>query len=283
MTVPSLGYYLGLPAWGFPGWAGEYFRRPGRGGSTLAEYAQVFNTVEGNTTFYRVPDPQTVARWAEAVDGGEFRFSFKIPQTITHERHPAWEQLVEFMTVMEPLEEHLGPFLVQCPARLGPDNLDVLEALFDALPGQHRYALELRHLDFFKDPAPVEPLLEKHRAGRVMFDSRPIYQGDTQHPEVLAARHKKPDVPLLDTVYNELVYARVVLHPDTRYNGVFVEEWLARVESYLAAGHDTWFMMHCPNNQHCPQFAEDFHKALAKRHNLPALPPWPVPRQDSLF
>ena len=54
--VPELGYYLGLPAWGFPGWTGSYFPEPGAGGSTLDHYARVFNTVEGNTSFYRVPD-----------------------------------------------------------------------------------------------------------------------------------------------------------------------------------------------------------------------------------
>jgi hypothetical protein len=45
-----------------------------------------------------------------------------------------------------------------------------------------------------------------------------------------------------------------------------------------------YFMMHCPNNQHCPALAEGFHRALSARVGaLGALPPWPVPRQDSLF
>ena len=145
--------------------------------------------------------------------------------------------------------------------------------------------LEVRHRDFFARPELLEPLLEQYGAGRVMFDSRPIYQGDTAHPEVVAARHKKPDVPLLDKVYNGLVYARVVLHPEVSHNGPFVEEWLSRVGSYLAAGYTVYFMMHCPNNQHCPAFAESFHEQL-RRHteqDLPALPPWPMPQQDSLF
>ena len=280
MTAPALGYYLGLPAWGFPGWSGEFFPRAG---SALRHYAQVFNTVEGNTTFYRIPDRDTVARWSKAVVDTDFRFSFKIPQTITHQRHPDWRQLREFMAVMEPLGANLGPFLVQCPGRLGPGDLDRLEQLFEALPSEHRYTLELRHLEFFEQPQTVEPLLEKYRAGRVMFDSRPIYQGDAGHPEVLAARHKKPDVPLLETVYNDLVYARVVLHPDPRQNGEFVDQWLTRMDAYLAAGYDTYFMMHCPNNQHCPAFAEKFHMALRSRQSLPELPPWQIPRQDSLF
>ena len=284
MLTEHLGYYLGLPAWGFPGWTGSYFPRPGVGTSTLHYYAQVFNTVEGNTTFYRVPDPDTVSRWHEGVAGRTFRFSFKIPKTVTHQRQPNWDDLRQFLTVMEPLGEYLGPFLVQFSAGLSPDDLPVLERLMQRLPAEHRYVLELRHLAFFSQPELLEPLLEQHRAGRVMFDSRPIYQGDREHPEVLAARHKKPEVPLLDTVYNDLVYARVVLHPDPSYNTAFVEEWLQRTSVYLDAGHTVYFLVHCPNNQHCPKYAEAFHQALASRRSaLPTLPPWPMPRQDSLF
>ena len=278
---PAGNYFLGLPAWAFPGWAGEYFPA---GGSALANYARVFNTVEGNTTFYRVPDAESVARWRKAVAGTGFRFSFKLPRSVTHERHPAWDDLAQFFTVLEPLGDHLGPFLVQCPATLGPDSLQSLETLFGRLPDVYRYVLEVRHPIFFEEPGLLEPLLERSGAGRVMFDSRPIYRGDAGHPEVLAARHKKPDVPLLDTVYNRLVYARVVLHPEPQHNGPYVDEWLHRCESYLASGHTVYFMMHCPNNQHCPAFAADFHQRLcAKVPDLAPLSPWPVPRQDSLF
>ena len=51
-------YNIGLPAWAFPGWHGRYFNTTP---SALASYASVFNTVEGNTTFYHVPDERTVA------------------------------------------------------------------------------------------------------------------------------------------------------------------------------------------------------------------------------
>ena len=277
----SDAYHIGLPAWAFPGWAGQYFPDDG---NALLHYARVFNTVEGNTTFYRVPDEATVGRWADAVACTGFRFSFKLPRNITHEHRPDWNVLERFMRVLAPLGEHLGPFLVQCPASLGPDALPRLDKLFERLPTQYRYALELRHPTFFEQPELVEPLLERTGAGRVMFDSRPIYQEDSEHPEVLAARHKKPDVPLLDTVYNGLVYARVVLHPDASVNGPYIEDWLARCSRYLAEGHSVYFMMHCPNNQHCPAFAEQFHDALRTQvPALAALPPWPVPQQVGLF
>lgn len=279
--IPDHNYYLGLPAWAFPGWSGEYFPS---GGSALQHYAGVFNTVEGNTTFYRVPDADSVARWRDAVAGTGFRFSFKLPRSVTHERCPVWQDLQRFLDVVAPLGDHLGPFLVQCPATLGPDDLPVLETLFSRLPNNYRYVLEVRHPQFFSEPEVLEPLLGRTRAGRVMFDSRPIYREDSQHPEVLAARHKKPDVPLLDTVYNGLAYARVVLHPEPRHNGRYIEDWLQRCERYLAMGHTVYFMMHCPNNQHCPAFAADFHQNLGERvPTLVPLPPWPVPRQAGLF
>ena len=274
-------YHLGLPAWAFPGWAGAYFPDDGH---ALAHYARAFNTVEGNTTFYRVPEPAMVQRWGEAIAGTDFRFSFKLPRSTTHERRPDWTELERFLAVLAPLGEHLGPFLVQCPAKLGPDAMPMLEALFERLPVDYRYALELRHPAFFERPELIEPLLQRFGAGRVMFDSRPIYREDSQHPEVLAARHKKPDVPLLDTVYNGLVYARVVLHPEPIYNGPYIDEWVARCRRYLAAGHSVFFMMHCPNNQHCPAFAEQFHNALRNAvPELAPLPPWSVPQQAGLF
>jgi uncharacterized protein YecE (DUF72 family) len=278
---PDADYFLGLPAWAFPGWSGEYFPATG---PALSHYARVFNTVEGNTTFYRVPEVNAVARWLDAVAGTGFRFSFKLPRSVTHERRPDWGDLRQLLHVIEPLGDHLGPFLVQVPATVGPDALPALEALFNRLPCDYRYVLEVRHPDFFSRPALLEPLLERSGAGRVMFDSRPIYREDTRHPEVLAARHKKPDVPLLDTVYNGLVYARVVLHPDPRHNGPYVGQWLRRIQTYLTSGHTVFFMVHCPNNKHCPEFARDFHRRLCETvPGLAPLPPWPVPRQAGLF
>ena len=54
---------------------------------------------------------------------------------------------------------------------------------------------------------------------------------------------------------------------------------------YLALGYTVYFMMHCPNNLHCPALAQNFHTALRQRLNgeIHDLPPWPMPQQESLF
>ena len=276
-------YFLGLPAWAFPGWKDTYFRdKPTR----LASYAQVFNTVEGNTTFYRTPDAGSVERWREAVDGTSFRFCFKLPRDVTHERHSDMEALEKFLDAIAPLEGHLGPLLVQFPATTGPADLDRLNPVLESVADRYSFVIEVRHPAFFEEPELLEPALEQHGAGRVMLDSRPIFEGNRQHPEVLSALHEKPDVPVLDTVYNDTAFVRLILHPDIVSNRPFIDEWAARTTGWLEAGITTYMMIHCPNNQHCPPLALDFHDTLRRgvgESTMPELASWPVPQQQTLL
>ena len=119
-----------------------------------------------------------------------------------------------------------------------------------------------------------------------MLDSRPIFEGNRQHPEVLSALHEKPDVPVLDTVYNDVAFVRLILHPDIVSNRRYIDEWAARTARWVDDGIATWMMIHCPNNQHCPPLALDFHETLrriAGESAVPKLPSWPVPQQQSLL
>jgi uncharacterized protein YecE (DUF72 family) len=281
--TPNPAYRLGLPAWAFPGWRGRYFdQQP----SALASYARVFNTVEGNTTFYRIPDPDTVQSWRRAVEGTGFRFCFKLPRSVTHERTSDLEALHGFFAAIDPLGDHLGPVLLQFPATLGPDDLHALEALCSRLPVARRYALEVRHPRFFQEPGLLEPLLDRYGFGRVVFDTRALYEGDRRHPEVLAAVHEKPDLPVLDRVHNDLVFLRLLLHPDRLHNHIYIDDWARRLAAHLRMGRVAYVMIHCPNNLHCPALAAEFHAALgsqAEMQDLDPLPPWSVPQQQPLL
>jgi uncharacterized protein YecE (DUF72 family) len=265
---------LGLPAWAFPAWQGPYFRR---GMAPLAEYARVFSAVEGNTTFYRIPDADLVARWREAVAETEFRFCFKLPRSVTHERAADFDALDAFLRAIAPLNRHLGPLLVQFPAQIGPRALSRIEAVLERLPDDRRHALEVRHPAFFTEPERLEPLIERFGLARTTMDTRALYEGDLDHPEVRAARHEKPDVPVLDKVYNGLRFVRLVLHPSGEGNARWLDEWAQRVAGDLAAGRTAYVLIHCPNNLHCPPFARDFHQRLQQRAWTPIepLPAWP--------
>ena len=275
--------FLGLPAWAFPGWRDRYFEdTPSR----LASYAQVFNTVEGNTTFYRTPDAATIGRWRDAVEGSSFRFCFKLPRAVTHEHSPDMDTLDRFLEAVAPLDEHLGPFFVQFPATLAPEKLDAFVPVFAALAASYRFVIEVRHRAFFDNPQLLEPTLDRFGAGRVVLDSRPLYQGDRSHPEVLDALHEKPDVPVRSDVYHQVAFIRLILHPDLPSNERYIEEWAQHAAGYLRDDVETYMMIHCPNNLHCPLLAERFHEALRHRApdlELPALPPWPIPQQRDLL
>lgn len=274
-----LPYFLGLPAWAFPGWKDRYFNdAPSR----LASYGRVFNCVEGNTTFYSTPTPATVEQWRAAV-GPPFRFCLKLPRAVTHERRPDLKELGRFLNVVVALDDCLGPCLVQLPASVDPVRLERLEPVLETVARRHRFALELRHPAFFADPGLAEPCLERYDAGRVMFDARPIHEGDPDHPELRAARHEKPDVPVLDTVYGRLAFVRLILHPDVVSNAPYLDFWADRVAAWIAAGDEVYMMIHCPNNQRCPPLALDFHERLRARLPMPPLPGWPVPAQQGLF
>lgn len=275
-------YRLGLPAWAYPDWRGRYFpeERP-----PLESYATVFETVEGNTTFYAIPESKTVDAWRCAVAGTNFRFCFKLPRSVTHEPAPDEADLKRFFDRLAPLGEHLGPFMIQLPATVGPDALGDLAALVGRLPTRHRYVIEVRHPQFFERPELLEPLIEEFGLGRVMLDSRPIYDGDRGHPEVLDALHEKPDLPVLDDVYGGIAFVRLILHPDIDSNGPWIDEWVRRSDRWLRDGIELYMMIHCPNNLHCPPLAEGFHNGLreALGDALPPLPPYPVPQQGSLL
>ncbi len=274
-------YRLGLPAWAFTGWQGHFFdNQP----SALASYARVFNTVEGNTTFYSTPDKNTVDQWQRTVTDSDFQFCFKLPREVTHQQHADIALLETFCRRIKPLGANLGPLLVQFPATTGPVQLNTIEQVLSHLPSNFRVVLEVRHLDFFRQPETLRPLLEKFRAGLAVMDTRAVFQGDRHHPEVRAALHDKPDVPVWNQVFNGVLFVRLLLHPDKSSNESYLQQWVNRTAKALSHGCEVFMMIHCPNNQHCPEMALEFHNRLRRQVTiLPMLVPWPVPQQASFL
>ncbi|BBM05331.1 hypothetical protein HAALTHF_11170n [Vreelandella aquamarina] len=80
-----LPLYLGLPMWANQDWQGSLYPRQAKT-DLLSDYAAVFSSVEGNTTFYSgAPKPDTIAAWARQAPA-HFRFCFKLPASVTHDQ-----------------------------------------------------------------------------------------------------------------------------------------------------------------------------------------------------
>ena len=276
----SLPYRLALPGWAFPDWKNRYFDNIP---NALTSYASVFNSVEGNTTFYQIPDIQKVTEWKDALQGQDFKMCLKLPQSVTHTSQPNWQDLDTFLSRIAPLKSLLGPILIVLPASLGPGQIGRIHELFDALPNHHRYALEVRNMGFFNQPERLEPLLRQYSIARAVLDSRPLYKGDQSHTAVATAKLKKPDVPVKPKVYSGLAYVRLVMHPESPFNQGYIEQWAKMVAKYLEHNIEVYMTFHCPSKAHVPQFAWDFHQALMQHVELPQLPKWPVPQQTALL
>ena len=285
---------LGLPAWAFPGWRERYFSPSP---SPLASYATVFDAVEGNTGFYGIPDPGTVAGWADTLAGKDFRFSFKLPRSVTHDAQPSVADLHAFLEAMQPLHANLGPMLVQFPATIDAAALQRRHRLFARLRERFDFVLEVRHPGFFAAGSArdtLDTLIADHGGGRVVLDAGALYAGDPGHPAVVHARHEKPLLPVPELVDSAPRYVRLVLHPAFDDNVRWMQAWADRCRGWLGAGIDVTMTIHCPDNGRCPPFARRFHAMLdetlvnawgpeAARAALAPLPDWPVPQQDALF
>jgi len=251
----------------------------------LEQYASVFNSVEGNTTFYSLPSIEAVARWGAAVPTG-FQFCFKLPRTITHDKglRDVGPETAEFLRRVSPLEEKLGPFMIQLPASLGPSSFEDLRRFLKRLPGDFRYAVELRHLAFYREPwaERARQFFDELEIGRVVMDTRALRSGDPEHPDVLAARHTKPDLPLLPHVTGGLPFVRFVGHPHLAINASWLQSWATTLAQWIESGLHPYFFTHCPNDLYAPPLARHLLTSLTKASGadlsraLPdSLPPWP--------
>jgi len=87
----------------------------------LRLYSQRFTAVEGNTTFYAIPDQDTVKRWA-AETPADFRFCLKLPRSLTHNGllQPSLTGALKFLEQMQGLGDKIGVVFAQLPPHYDP-------------------------------------------------------------------------------------------------------------------------------------------------------------------
>jgi uncharacterized protein YecE (DUF72 family) len=208
---PTRGVFLGTAGWSIPGkCSGSFPCAPSR----LESYAQVFNAVEINSTFYQRHEEATFARWHASVPD-YFRFALKMPREISHERRLVGcrQPLRDFLVSIAPLEEKLGPLLLQLPPSLAY-NARQAAAFFKLLRELHAgsVACEPRHASWFTPQA--DSLLAKYRIARAAAD--PV-------------KHPRADEP---GGWLKLVYCR--LHGSPRmYYSAYSERYLSSLAAKL--------------------------------------------------
>ena len=157
----SKSFHIGCQSWGYDDWitpAGGptvFYPRGTRREDMLRLYAQIFDTIEVDSTLYGVPPASSVESWYSGTPEG-FLFSLKFPRVITHDHSLAprtYPLTEEFVERAAGLREKLGMLLIQLPASFEAtkENGLVVRDFLAQLPRGSRYAMEFRDAAWFTD------------------------------------------------------------------------------------------------------------------------------------
>jgi uncharacterized protein YecE (DUF72 family) len=139
----------------------------------LRRYAEVFDTLELNSTFYRLSTPTAAERWRAETPPG-FVFAAKGSRFITHMKklNDPRQALQRFFAPLRPLGSKLQVILWQLPPRFQVDALPRLEAFLRLLPRRYRHAVEFREASWYLPE--VAAVLARHETGFCEHDLVPL-------------------------------------------------------------------------------------------------------------
>lgn len=163
---------VGTSGFSYPAWRGPFYPDDLPTSGMLRYYAGVFQTVEINHSFYRLPTPALLASWRRETPP-TFRFALKAPQRITHQLRlrDAAEITQRFVGLAATLGDQCGPLLFQLPPHLRAD-LVRLDEFLAGLPPHTDVAFEFRHASWLADA--TYEVLARHRAALCVADGEAL-------------------------------------------------------------------------------------------------------------
>ena len=148
-------FFIGCSGWSYTAWKGPFYPPNLESSEWLRYYSQIFDYVEIDSSFYKIPNQFMVKNWDRKTPDN-FRFAAKFPKIITHDKHlvDVKEEVELFLKVMEPLREKTLALLIQLPPSMEIiPGLEGLRQLVPLLDSKFRYAVEVRHQSWFQDLA----------------------------------------------------------------------------------------------------------------------------------
>ncbi|MFV3317811.1 DUF72 domain-containing protein [Pseudomonas sp. NY15374] len=278
MNPSPLPYHLGCPSWSENAWRDYLYPADARPAEYLGLYSQVFNAVEGNTTFYARPAPATVERWSQVMPQ-RFRFTAKFPGDVSHagDLRDQLESALDFTRLLAPLGERVSPYWLQLPALFGPARLAELSHFLDEIGVP--VAVEVRNDAFFArgdEERLLNRLLHERGVERICLDPRALFSCTSRDPAVLHAQAKKPKVPPRPAAFSQHPQVRFIGHPELAANESFLTPWVDKVAGWIEEGRCPYIFLHTSDNRLAAALAQHFHQRLMVRlPGLAALPELP--------
>lgn len=147
----SIKLKVGAPAWNHKEWVGKIYSLKTPSSKYLYFYSRYFNTIELNTTHYRIPTLEQAKKWCAEVPD-DFVFCPKVFQEISHERSGLMDSslLKVWFEFLESLQEKCGPCLMQLPPYFDYSHKALLFKFLQNWPQEFNLALEFRHPSWFQ-------------------------------------------------------------------------------------------------------------------------------------
>jgi uncharacterized protein YecE (DUF72 family) len=173
--------YVGTSGYSYPKWKGKFYPKDLPAKGMLRYYGENFRSVESNSTFRGMPEPEDLNSWAADVPA-DFKFALKAPQRITHIKRlkDSKELVSQVFQVAAVLKERLGPVLFQLPPNFKKDA-ERLSDFLDLLPVRSRVAFEFRHESWFNDD--IFELLKENKVALCIAEA----EGELEVPFVTTA------------------------------------------------------------------------------------------------
>ncbi len=265
---PNLGVYIGGPVWTCPQWIGKVYPPDIRPRDYLHAYAQQFNSIELNSSFYRIPNVTQVQSWRNSVPP-DFKFAPKLHQDISHFKTLALAQeaLKVFWECISHFEENLGLCFLQLPPHLDFQYWSSIQRILEQVPDPRKLAVEFRHSSWFNQrtlrPEVFDYFLAKEISA-VMTDV--AGRRDVLHSSVPTRR------VLIRFTGNEL-------HPS---DFARIDLWVGRLLEWIRKGiEEIYFFIHQPTEAEVPELVQDLVELLNARGHL-SLRSWSPTQKPAL-
>jgi uncharacterized protein YecE (DUF72 family) len=217
---------IGTSGWSYDHWVDVLYPRGTASARRLTRYAEVFDTVELNASFYRWPKDSTFTGWRDRLPPG-FTMSVKAHRGLTHYRRLSSPEpwIERFDRCWQLLGDRRGVLLVQVHPELQCDasSLARLDGFLDRLPAFVRVAVELRHPSW--DDSAVYRTLERHRAAYVVMSGAGLACIPRATTDLVYIRMHGPDT--------DAIYAGS--YPDDE-----LRRWAQRITDWDREGRDVW-------------------------------------------
>lgn len=239
--VPNAKVYIGCAKWGRVEWLGKIYPPKTKERNFLDQYVHHYNSVELNTTHYKIYGPIGIKKWAAKANGKDFLFCPKMFQGVTHRGSLKGKGFLlnEYLRGIVAFEKHLGPVFVQVSDTFSPKRKDELFNFLRSLPTDLQFFLEVRHRDWFGKENIREELfstLKEINIGAIITDT--AGRRDCTHMHLTIP---KTFIRYVGNSLHETDFPRI-------------DDWVDRIKYWMDNGmKEIYFFMHMHDEAKSPE------------------------------